>query len=320
MFSEVSGTATDLGSWHALLTGTLPTIQRIEAAPAGGGFNGRLSRHILDGITAQLIEVEAAEHTVSRTEEHIRATPEPRYLVLFQLEGTSVLRQSEGEARLEPGDFSVVTSTVPYTWTFDGPFVTFAVSFPHTELDAPASALLPMVACRLAGGEGYARHVSAFVARIARDHEALRGPLGGRIVRNLIDLVTTSFLEYLDRHAEDAGGAASLFQRLTEYVGEHLSDPDLDSAAVAEANYVSLRYVQSIFQAHGTTVSAWIRERRLAHCRRDLADPALRDRSIADIAQRWGIRDPAYFSRVFKQEFGESPRQWRERAATRVGG
>jgi len=29
---------------------------------------------------------------------------------------------------------------------------------------------------------------------------------------------------------------------------------------------------------------------------------------------RWGYQDPAYFSRLFRREFGESPREWRTRA------
>jgi AraC-like DNA-binding protein len=65
----------------------------------------------------------------------------------------------------------------------------------------------------------------------------------------------------------------------------------------------------------GTTVTDWIRERRLAGCRRDLADPTLRDVPIGDVAVRWGYRDQAYFSRLFRRAFGETPREWRARAA-----
>jgi AraC-like DNA-binding protein len=83
---------------------------------------------------------------------------------------------------------------------------------------------------------------------------------------------------------------------------------------IARANFVSIRQLQSIFQEHGTTVTSWIRERRLAHCRRDLGDPVLREEPIAEICRRWGFTDQAYFSRIFRQTFGESPNQWRTRA------
>ncbi|MCB0577353.1 MAG: AraC family transcriptional regulator, partial [Saprospiraceae bacterium] len=34
--------------------------------------------------------------------------------------------------------------------------------------------------------------------------------------------------------------------------------------------------------------------------------------SITSIAYDTGFNDPGYFSRVFKQEFGATPQEWRE--------
>jgi len=51
---------------------------------------------------------------------------------------------------------------------------------------------------------------------------------------------------------------------------------------------------------------------RLERCRRDLLDPAHAARHISDIAFAWGFNDLAHFSRIFKQRFGASPREWRE--------
>ena len=42
---------------------------------------------------------------------------------------------------------------------------------------------------------------------------------------------------------------------------------------IAKAHFISTRYVHKLFQPEGTTVSAWIRSRRLEGARRDLADP-----------------------------------------------
>jgi AraC-like DNA-binding protein len=33
---------------------------------------------------------------------------------------------------------------------------------------------------------------------------------------------------------------------------------------------------------------------------------------ISDIAFAWGFNDLAHFSRIFKQKFGASPREWRK--------
>jgi AraC-like DNA-binding protein len=73
-FTEVRGTAHDLQAWHELLTGDAAPFQRIEAAREAGGFTGRFWRVVLDQVTANLIEITASEHAISRTAEHIEVS------------------------------------------------------------------------------------------------------------------------------------------------------------------------------------------------------------------------------------------------------
>jgi AraC-like DNA-binding protein len=49
----------------------------------------------------------------------------------------------------------------------------------------------------------------------------------------------------------------------------------------------------------GVTVAGWIRSRRLARCRVALTD-VRQDRTITEIATKWGFSDVAHFSRTFK--------------------
>ncbi len=310
-FTEVRGTAHDLQAWHALLTGDAAPFQRIEAVRADSGFTGRLRRVVLDQVSANLIEIEASEHTISRTAEHIKALAEPYYLVLFQVRGESVFRQGDVASPLSAGDYVVTTSTDPYTWEFRGDFATFALRFPQSFVDLPEPMLRPVIGRVLSDGDGFEKQLSPFVSAVATADGLLRGPIGGRVARNLIDLFATAMYEAVRGAARDR--SVPLFLVLTEYIGRHLGEPWLETAAIARAHHISARYLQAIFHEQGTTVTDWIRERRLAGCRRDLADPALRDVPIGDIAARWGYRDQGYFSRVFRRAFGETPRDWRER-------
>jgi transcriptional regulator GlxA family with amidase domain len=80
---------------------------------------------------------------------------------------------------------------------------------------------------------------------------------------------------------------------------------------VAEANYMSARQLHRLFERERETFGGWLRGERLLRCRRDLADPRLRDAPIAQIAARWGFRSPAHFTRAFSTRFGTSPREHR---------
>lgn len=312
-FEEIRGQAHDIDSWRVLITGTQPPFQRVED-PAGGDFEGALSRQVLDGISVNLIEIKASQHVIHRTAEHIRSSPEPLYVVMFQIEGDSVFSQAGSSAALAPGDYTVSTSTVPFSWAFEGDFTVLMLRFPQAFIDAPPQSFLPLLGRALRPEDGFGRHLSPFVQSVARDTDLLRGPVGRRVAQNLVDLFTTSFLAHLGAAGEGGGDATPLFQRLTGYISEHLGDAQLDPAGIAAANYISTRYLQAIFQEHGTTVSSWVRERRLAGARREIGDPLLRERPIGEVAERWGFLDQAYFSRVFRQAFGESPKQWRARA------
>jgi AraC-like DNA-binding protein len=150
------------------------------------------------------------------------------------------------------------------------------------------------------------------VVAVTTDEGLLWGPLGARVARNLIDLFATALCEAVIE--SPLPRSVLSFMKITEYIGRRLSEPGLDTAGIARAHHLSARHLQAVFAEQGTTVTAWIRERRLAGCRRDLADPALSEVPIGDIAARWGYRDQAYFSRLFRRSFGETPREWRARA------
>jgi AraC family transcriptional regulator, positive regulator of tynA and feaB len=58
----------------------------------------------------------------------------------------------------------------------------------------------------------------------------------------------------------------------------------------------------------------WIWAERLQRCRGELASPALRNRSVAEIAFSWGFTSQAHFSLAFRAHTGLAPRDFRRQA------
>ena len=104
---------------------------------------------------------------------------------------------------------------------------------------------------------------------------------------------------------------AVLLRGIQAFIDQNLADPELSPATIAAAQHISERYLYVVFAGQGMSVAAWIRDRRLQHCRRDLVNPAMRDCSVAAIGTRWGFASPAHFSRVFRRTFGVTPGQYR---------
>jgi AraC-like DNA-binding protein len=99
--------------------------------------------------------------------------------------------------------------------------------------------------------------------------------------------------------------------RVQAFIEERLGDPALSPGMIAAANHISLRYLHKLFEPQSRTVAGFIRERRLERCRRDLADPGLAYVPVRAIALRWGFPDPARLNRLFKDEYGVTPGEYR---------
>ncbi|GGG46866.1 AraC family transcriptional regulator [Kocuria dechangensis] len=238
-----------------------------------------------------------------------------RFKVNLQLEGRCVVEQAGRRSVLGPGDVTLYDTSSPYRLDFAEDSRLLVLMFDHGVLDLPPAAVGQLRACRI-GPEGPVHAmVASFLASMADHMAGLTGMNGQRLGNSALDLLTTSFnLELDEQVAASAYEKDRLRAAVHDWVEAHLSQPDLDPPTIARAHYISVRRLHQVFQEEGTTVSAWIRTRRLERCRRALEDPMSAGVPVARIAARWGFTDGAHFSRVFKAAYGISPSQARARA------
>jgi AraC-like DNA-binding protein len=160
--------------------------------------------------------------------------------------------------------------------------------------------------------------VAPFLRRLVANLETPGEPVNSRLADNVLDLLATLFSERTGMApADPAALRRSLLLSVHSWIDAHLADPDLDPDTIARANHISVRYLHKLFQEQGTSVGSWVRERRLANCRRDLADPALAQRGVHVIARSWGFDDAAHFSKIFKASYGEPPGAYRAQCTVR---
>jgi AraC family transcriptional regulator, transcriptional activator of pobA len=102
---------------------------------------------------------------------------------------------------------------------------------------------------------------------------------------------------------------AEVFTVIDRHRGEPLSLRDVaDELGMTPGHLTTV-----VRRRTGRTVQEWIIERRMAEARSLLSETEL---SVAEIARRVGISDPAYFSRQFRRTHGVSPRDWRGSSAS----
>lgn len=288
---------------------------RVRRAENTDRFSGQVDSMMLGSV--MLAEVSASQAVVERTPRLIRADDPEFYKFGLQLAGTSVIEQGDRQAHLAPGDLAMYDTSRPYRITFSDDFRMTVAMFPRTLIRLPAQQLAAMTAVRLPGNDGLGSLIASLMKGIRADRKAIRPVVAPHLGDAVVDLVTVAFARQLDRPLESDSTATShvaLITKVLKFVDDRLSDPSLSSRAVADAHFVSVRYLQKAFATEGTSVSTLIRTRRLEQCRRDLIDPGCRHLSVAQIGCRWGFPDAAHFSRLFRANYGFAPRDFRKGA------
>ncbi|MCB9353978.1 MAG: helix-turn-helix domain-containing protein [Lewinellaceae bacterium] len=99
-------------------------------------------------------------------------------------------------------------------------------------------------------------------------------------------------------------------KKVRQVVEAHLDRGDFDVERLCREMAMSHSQLHRKLSAlTGLSATRFIRYVRLNKAKELLRDPVL---SITSIAYDTGFNDPGYFSRVFKQEFGATPQEWRE--------
>ncbi|WP_405762770.1 helix-turn-helix domain-containing protein [Streptomyces sp. NBC_00045] len=191
---------------------------------------------------------------------------------------------------------------------------------PRCYLGVTESELNQVLGVPVRGGEGLGALTSDFLTALAAKAEFRRSTIGDRRARTAVHLLSVLVMELLDAdttdEADDASGAVNeMLSRIHGYIEEHLMDPGLSPESIARAHHISVRYLQKLFQNDGSTVSQWVRQRRLEFCRLELGRSNRRI-TMAAVAHRWGFSSPSHFSRTFRGAYGMSPSEWQALATS----
>ncbi|GIG28182.1 helix-turn-helix domain-containing protein [Cellulomonas marina] len=192
--------------------------------------------------------------------------------------------------------------------------------FPLRDLALPDAVVRKVSARTFDASEPLAGLVASYLPRVAVSPELRDLAVADSLAQPTVELVRAALLAGAgeDRRTRDAL-EPTLAARILEHVRRHLGDPDLGPAGIAAEHHISVRHLYGVLAAADVSLGKWIRSARLEACRRDLAATAGAEgrTTIAAVARRWGFVDASHFSRVFRQEYGMSPRQWRELRARR---
>jgi hypothetical protein len=251
------------------------TFVPLECAPVSREpFRGEVAHWELGDLLVS--RVAAYPHLASRTRRMIALRDAGYYKVGLLTNGSCRLSQHGREALLQPGDLAIYDCRRPYTMVFDEPHEMSFLMFPCDRLRLPPGAVDEVLVTPVPSTQRTGSLVAPFLRRLVANLEQPGEPVNSRLADNVLDLLATLFGEQTGvTPADPAALRRSLLLTVHSWIDAHLADPDLAPDTIARAHHISVRYLHKLFHDQGTSVARWVRERRLANCRRDLEDPAL---------------------------------------------
>ena len=239
-----------------------------------------------------------------------RNSADARIKVVFQIEGVGEFAQNGKKASTSPGEFFLLDDAHPFELSFGQDFRQQSIELPKSLLPESIRMLSELTAMNLDARSGPGRFLKSFVNSMISEASPNDQAYAARLRNHAIDLLVTAVI---DHAPADARGKGAKLARAKLYILDHLTDPELDVQSVARALHMSERTLYNLFEHEGLAVGRWIREQRLASCKRVLEDPAHSSTPIGTIALVQGFNDPGYFSTAFNAAFGMSPNQYRRK-------
>jgi AraC-like DNA-binding protein len=270
-------------------------------------FAGQLVHADLAAL--EISTVRSGGQRVRRTSRLIARAGEEYLLANIQTKGHGRIEQDGRVAELDPGSVAVCDSTRPYTLHFDEPFEMTVVQVPLGDILAEAGLRDSggVTATKL-GRDSPAGVVAQFfcgLSRICPTNFQAAMPLAvhGR------GLMASALLLSSGRVRQATATGPLARQQVVTFLRARYGDPTLTPADVAHACLISPRTLYRLFEGTPEGVMRLLRTIRIEHAQALLR--ADRSRSVESIALACGFASERQFYRVFRDETGCTPGEFR---------
>ncbi|WP_225614702.1 helix-turn-helix domain-containing protein [Pseudomonas sp. PDM18] len=256
-------------------------------------------------------DVGASAQAVNRRHLHPRCREEDKYFAVLMLEGSECLEQGDSRAKIEPGELSIYDATRPHHLSFDSDWRQIIVSVPRASLNQLVVDMESRTATRVSLDNPTGRVLRSFLETLSTQIGEFTPQEMARLSESATHLIALT-LGNLQNLAPDHSRSQMLtLTRVKIFISDNLRDPALSAQQIACATGLSARYIGKLFEREGSSLMRYVLRRRLERCGAELRSPLCSTLRISEVAFRWGFNDMSHFSRVFRDFYGCSPKEWR---------
>jgi AraC-like DNA-binding protein len=300
--------------WADIVSAKLGTT-KIEAVRDEGGFFGQLALWNFGQVRVAHVRLQGAAVRGMR-----RRTGTGRQdfsWLAASFGGGFELCYNGRSAVLDPGRMAILDPRRTYVTTFAANSEVLWVRIPHALLAAHVSGASQVI---IDGTQGAGRILFDTLKSTLSQAPRLQAGQTRHLADGLVMLVAAAGAGLAAPSAAEAATPRSTLLRVKTFVLDNLADDSLSAESVAEANGLSARYINKLFEREGASLMRFVWTQRLEAARAALADADFGPSSIGAVAYACGFKSASHFSHAFRRHFGHAPRTERRAGRDAVAG
>jgi AraC-like DNA-binding protein len=239
-------------------------------------------------------------------------------VINITLAGKRIVRQYGSEAVVGPGEAGLTRSRDVASCDCEPNSRLINLRIPVNTLSPLITNLAPLLVRTIPAETAGLAMLIGYVETMQRGEsiDALAGAQARSLaVAHVYDLVALMLSAMHDAGNGVARGSAAA--RIQAIKADIVGSSDLRGLTVegfAARHRVSVRSLQKLFAAEGSTFSQFVLAHRLARVHSMLTNPRFAAQTVSSIAFTCGFGDLSYFNRVFRQRYGTTPSEIRAAA------
>ena len=246
-----------------------------------------------------------------------RLTKEPTeaiqdcYLAVVLTSGKYTLEQGGRQVSLQPGDITLYDATEPHSIVMPQTSSKILISIPRKMFNQRIYNVGKLTAKKITAKSGIGAVASSFIQTTVNQLNQLEQSQFLEMSDPILDILTLSLNQLNTGSTHLSDHKRLTLMRVKQYINQHGEDGDLSTEMISNGVGLSLRYINNLFNSEDTSLMRFLTQQRLELAKRRLSNHLLGHKTITELAMQSGFNNMAHFSRLFKQNYGMSPRQYR---------
>jgi AraC-like DNA-binding protein len=257
-------------------------------------------------------EIYGKDHIIERAASNIRQLPADSVLFCLLLEGNAFYYHQDGFDTLGAGDAILYDADRPFMYGFHTPMRQLILEMPRDVFRENTGSSSPGKPRVLRGSESVAadQHARTLARVIQGTLRSTTAP-EALLEEDALDL----FGLLVGSNAGSSGQAYLLAAK--GFIRRNFHRPDLSTSSVARAVGISDRHLARVFALEESSVARFVMDTRLERAHQLLTETGSGHLQVGDVAVSVGFISAAHFSRAFRNKFGFTAREARDRGRAR---